>query len=90
MELITYLFWLFIGGLIIGALARLLVSGTGGLGLLATSFAGISGSLLGGLVTRYLVDPKEDWVGFAIAVVCAAAVIALMTPRGRSAPANLR
>lgn len=90
MDLLIYILALFIGGLILGALARLLVPGTGGMGLLATSFAGISGSLLGGLVTRYLVEPKEDWVGLLIAVICAAAVVALIAPRRRDPVAGAR
>lgn len=85
MELLSYILTLFIVGLVIGGLARLIVPGTAGMGLLATSAAGIGGSLLGGLVTRYLVDPKEDWVGFLIAVLCAAALVAMMAPR-RSVP----
>lgn len=87
MELIVYLLLLFVVGLVLGALARLIVPGTGGMGLLATAFAGIAGSLLGGLVTRYLVDPREDWVGLLIAVGCAAIVVALIAP-GRGSPAR--
>jgi uncharacterized membrane protein YeaQ/YmgE (transglycosylase-associated protein family) len=81
MELLEYLFWLFVGGLIIGALARLIVPGTGGMGIIATALAGIGGSLLGGLVVRYLVDPREDWVGILIAVLCAALIVAFLAPR---------
>lgn len=83
MELVVYLFWLFVGGLIIGALARLIVPGTGGMGLFATAFAGIAGSFLGGLVVRYLVDPREDWVGIGIAIGCAALVVAALAPGRR-------
>lgn len=80
-DLLAYLFFLFLGGLIIGALARLIVPGTGGMGIFATALAGIAGSFLGGLVTRYLVEPKEDWVGVGIAVLCAALVVAMIAPR---------
>ena len=83
MELVVLLLWLFVAGLLIGALARLIVPGTGGMGLAATAFAGIAGSLLGGLVTRYLVDPKEDWVSIAIAIGCAALVVAALAPGRR-------
>jgi CDP-diglyceride synthetase len=34
-------------------------------------------------VVRYLVDPKEDWVGILIAVLCAALIVAFLAP-GRS------
>lgn len=81
MDLIVYIFWLFVFGLIIGAVARIFVSGTGGMGLLRTAIAGVAGSFAGGLVVRYLVDPKEDWVGIAIAVLCAVAFVAILAPR---------
>lgn len=85
-DLIAYLLWLFVFGLIIGAVARVLVSGTSGMGLFRTAIAGIAGSFAGGLVVRYLVDPKEDWVGIAIAVLCAAIFVAILAPgRGRYA-----
>lgn len=85
-DLVIYLFWLFVFGLVIGAVARLFVSGTGGMGLFRTAIAGLAGSFTGGLVVRYLVDPKEDWVGIAIAFVCAAVFVAMLAPgRGRYA-----
>lgn len=37
-------------GLVVGALARVIVPGTGGMGLLATALYGIAGALLGGLI----------------------------------------
>lgn len=88
MDLLTYLFFLFLGGLLLGAIARLLVPGTGGMGLLATSLAGIGGSFGAGLIVRYLVDPREDWVGIAIAIGVAAVLVALMRPR--YGPAGVR
>lgn len=87
MDLIVYLFWLFVFGLIIGAVARVLVSGTSGMGVVRTAVAGVLGAFAGGLVVRYLVDPKEDWVGIAIAVLCAAVFVSILSPgRGRRTP----
>jgi len=83
MDLIVYLFWLFVLGLIIGMIARIFVSGTSGMGLMRTAFAGVAGSFAGGLVVRYLVDPKEDWVGIAIAVLCAVIFVAILAPGRR-------
>jgi uncharacterized membrane protein YeaQ/YmgE (transglycosylase-associated protein family) len=83
MELIVLILAFLLAGLIIGALARLIVPGTGGMGLLSTVFAGIAGSVLGGLVTHYLVDPREDWVEIAIAIGCAALVVAFLAPGRR-------
>ncbi|HYU59585.1 MAG TPA: hypothetical protein VEK39_02395 [Solirubrobacterales bacterium] len=75
MELLVYLFWLFVAGLIVGALARLLVPGTTGMGIVATALAGLAGSFIAGLISWYLVSPKEPLVGFILAVLCAAVIV---------------
>jgi uncharacterized membrane protein YeaQ/YmgE (transglycosylase-associated protein family) len=50
--MILYIIGLFFGGLIIGAIGRLLVPGRQPMGCLATSLCGIGGSLVGGLIGR--------------------------------------
>ena len=52
--LAAVLLWYALVGLVIGALARLLVPGSGGYGLLATILAGIGGALLGGVLAAWL------------------------------------
>ena len=81
MDLLTFLFWLFVAGLIVGALARLLVPGTAGMGILRTVFAGLAGSFLAGLLSWYVISPKEPIVGFILAVLCAAVVVFFLRPR---------
>ena len=81
MDLITFLIWLFIGGLIVGALARLFVPGTSGMGILRTVLAGIAGSFVAGLISWYLIAKEEPWVGFVLAVLCAMVFVFLMRPR---------
>ena len=81
MDLITFLIWLFIGGLIVGALARLFVPGTSGMGILRTVLAGIAGSFVAGLISWYLIAKEEPWVGFVLAVLCATVFVFLMRPR---------
>ena len=66
-------------GLIVGALARLFVPGTSGMGLIATMVAGIGGAVLAGLAVHYLVDPTSQWVTFLIAVLCAALLVAILS-----------
>ena len=85
MELLVYLFWLFVGGLLIGAVARLIVPGTAGMGIFATALTGIAGAFLAGLAMRYLIEPREDWVGILVAVLCAALVVALLSGGRRTA-----
>ena len=52
--LVLYLLWLLIGGLIIGALARLVLPGPDSMSWLATIGSGIAGSIIGGIVGRML------------------------------------
>lgn len=84
METLTFILLLFVAGLIIGALARLVVPGTGGMGLLATSLAGIGGSLLAGLLSREVIQPRNDLISFLLAVACAALLVWLFAGGRRS------
>ena len=51
---ITFLLGLALFGLIVGAIARLLVPGPSPMGLLGTMAAGVAGAFLGGLVGKLL------------------------------------
>lgn len=74
-----------VGGLIVGALGRLIVPGPTSFGIFGTILVGLGGALLAGLVTHYLVDPKSAWVTIAIAVACAAILVAIFgRPRRRT------
>jgi uncharacterized membrane protein YeaQ/YmgE (transglycosylase-associated protein family) len=77
MSIFAYIIWLFVSGLIIGAIARLVVPGRQPIGLLATALLGIAGSFVGGLVFWALSDhpAKHPVIGFLIAVACAALLI---------------
>ncbi len=73
-----------IAGLIIGALARLLVPGPQALGWLATTLYGIAGSLIGGIAGDAL--GVGAILQFILAIVSAALLIALFAaaaPRQR-------
>lgn len=76
--LLSILWWLLVG-LVIGALGRLLVRGTGGMSILATALAGIAGALGGGLVAAAL--DLGGILQFIIAVLVAAFVVALLAGR---------
>ena len=78
------LLWWAIIGLVIGAVARLAVSGTEGMGLLTTALFGVAGALLGGIVADAI--GVGSLLQFLIAVLVAAVLIAVMGARpGRSA-----
>jgi len=77
MELITFIIWLCVIGLIIGAIARLLVPGRQAMGLVGTALAGIAGSFVAGVIFWALADKpsKHPTLGFVLAVICAAAIV---------------
>ena len=67
-----------VAGLVIGALARLIVPGRQRLGILATLALGLVGSLIGGLVAQFF-GTGDIWelnvLGFVLAVVAAVLLI---------------
>ncbi len=82
--MLVLLIWLVIGGLIIGGLGRLLVPGPNPIGLIRTALIGVAGSLLGGLVARYAIGLHYRYsllVGFVIAVIFAAVIVAAIDRR---------
>jgi uncharacterized membrane protein YeaQ/YmgE (transglycosylase-associated protein family) len=52
MGLIAFLIVLFVGGLVIGALARLALPGPDPMSIPMTALLGIAGSLVGGIISR--------------------------------------
>ena len=80
-----------VAGLVIGALARLIVPGRQRLGILATLALGLVGSLIGGLIAQFF-GTGSIWelnvLGFVLAVVAAVLLIGVaeaITGRGNRA-----
>lgn len=67
-----------IAGLIIGAIARLVMPGADVMGIGMTILVGFVGSLLGGFLAGLLVPGAGPWLRFAFGVAGACIVIALM------------
>lgn len=78
------LLWWALAGLVIGALARLVLPGRQAIGWLWTIGAGIAGSLLGGVIADAL--DVGGILQFLIAVAVAAALIAFLVGSRRSSP----
>jgi uncharacterized membrane protein YeaQ/YmgE (transglycosylase-associated protein family) len=79
-----------VAGLVIGALARLIVPGKQHLGILATLALGLVGSLIGGLIAQFF-GTGDIWelnvLGFVLAVVAAVLLIGVaegIAGRGRA------
>lgn len=74
-----------LGGLVIGALGRLVVPGRNPIGFWWTVACGIGGSLLGGIVSRALFrHPYHHWLVTLVLEVLAAALFVSLLSRGRS------
>ena len=76
------LLWWALLGLVIGALARLIVPGRQAIGWLATAGAGVAGALLGGIIADAL--GFGDILQFVLAVGVAAALIAVFAGTRRA------
>ena len=78
---VMHVVWMLIVGLIVGALARLLVPGQEHLGFLMTSLVGVMGSFVGGFIGSVVSEPAEGSVfhpaGFVLSVIGAIIVLVL-------------
>ena len=73
--------WLLIG-LVIGALARLLVPGRQHIGILLTILIGIVAALVGGILTTAILGAGHTVITFIVALVAAALLVSAFTTRG--------
>ena len=51
--------WMFIVGIVVGAIARLIMPGSEHIGILMTGVLGIAGSFIGGLVAQLFSKPAD-------------------------------
>ena len=54
-----HLIWMFVVGLVVGAIARFLMPGAEHMGLLMTGLVGIAGSFIGGFIARLFSTPAD-------------------------------
>ncbi|PYP90241.1 MAG: GlsB/YeaQ/YmgE family stress response membrane protein [Blastocatellia bacterium AA13] len=75
--MISWLIGTLIVGLIVGAIARLLMPGRDSMGCLATSLLGIAGSFVGGIIGRALLGPRPGYwhPGFLLSIIGAVLVL---------------
>jgi uncharacterized membrane protein YeaQ/YmgE (transglycosylase-associated protein family) len=73
--------WLFIG-LVIGALARLVVPGRQHIGLILTILIGIVAALIAGIITTAILGAGHTIITFIVALVAAALMVSAFTTRG--------
>ena len=54
-----HVIWMFIVGIVVGAIARFIMSGSDNLGILMTGVLGIAGSFVGGFIARLFSKPAD-------------------------------
>lgn len=84
-SLLWFVIVLAVIGLIVGAVARLLVPGPTPIGIAATIGAGIAGAFIGGFIGRLMFGSSltNGW-SFVLSVLAAAAVVWLVSGRSRT------
>lgn len=85
METVGFILALAFSGLIIGALARLLLPGRDPMSLLETMLVGVAGSVIAGLIAYYVFDSSRG-PGLVLSLICTVALVfAVRKFRERSA-----
>ena len=82
LSVVWTLIWYGIVGLVIGGLARLVVSGDHDMGLLETALFGVAGALLGGIIANEWLD--IGWFGQFLTAIIVAALLVIATGAGRA------
>ena len=87
MDVFTFIIGALVTGIIIGALARLVIPGRQPIGILRTILAGFAGAVVGGLIVYAIDKNAEDHevVVFAVQVACAALIVWFLAGRTRRA-----
>ena len=79
MELLLFILYYAIVGIIVGALGRLAIPGPNPMSIGMTILVGVGGAVIGGIIAYALGAPG---LGFILAVVVAAGIVYLMQRRG--------
>lgn len=74
MEIVGYIIGLLVSGLLVGALARLLLPGRDPMSIFETILVGVAGSLIAGLITYYAFD-RQAGLGILLSLVCAIGIV---------------
>ncbi len=79
MELIVFILYYAVVGIIVGGLGRLAIPGPNPMSIGMTILVGVGGAVVGGIIAYALGAPG---LGFILAVIAAAGIVYLMQRRG--------
>jgi uncharacterized membrane protein YeaQ/YmgE (transglycosylase-associated protein family) len=81
---LSVIIWWILIGLVVGAVARLVIPGRQHIGILLTILIGIVAAIVGGILTAALLGAGHTLITFIVAVVLAALAVSAFTTRGYS------
>jgi uncharacterized membrane protein YeaQ/YmgE (transglycosylase-associated protein family) len=79
---LSIIIWWILIGLVVGAVARLVIPGRQHIGILVTILIGIVAAIVGGILTAAVLGAGHTIITFIVAVLLAALVVSLFTTRG--------
>jgi uncharacterized membrane protein YeaQ/YmgE (transglycosylase-associated protein family) len=79
---LSVIIWWILIGLVVGAVARLVVPGRQHIGILVTILIGVVAAIVGGILTAALLGAGHTVITFIVAVLLAALAVSAFTTRG--------
>jgi uncharacterized membrane protein YeaQ/YmgE (transglycosylase-associated protein family) len=79
---LSILIWWILIGLVVGAVARLVIPGRQHIGIILTILIGIVAAIIGGLLTTAMLGAGHTVITFIVAVLAAALIVSAFTTRG--------
>jgi uncharacterized membrane protein YeaQ/YmgE (transglycosylase-associated protein family) len=79
---LSVIIWWILIGLVVGAVARLVIPGRQHIGIIVTILIGIVAAIVGGILTAALLGAGHTVITFIVAVLLAALAVSAFTTRG--------
>ena len=79
---LSVIIWWILIGLVVGAVARLVIPGRQHIGILVTILIGIVAAIVGGILTAALLGAGHTLITFIVAVLLAALAVSAFSTRG--------
>jgi len=79
---LSVIIWWILIGLVVGAVARLIIPGRQRIGMLLTILIGIVAAIIAGIITTVILGAGHTVITFIVAVLAAALMVSAFTTRG--------
>lgn len=79
---LSVIIWWILIGLVVGAVARLIIPGRQHIGMILTILIGIVAAIIAGIITTAILGAGHTVITFIVAVLAAALIVSAFTTRG--------